>query len=217
MTDIDAVPVTQPHHPATTVWTCNAAWYEGRKDGHPELWLAVEAFIRERDIKSMVEIGGGHGYASELVDEYLGIERNPVAVIDGRKLYPAMRFIHAPLTEEKVADITGQYQLFLACAVAEHCESFETLLQFALKLTPRHILISFFRGLDREENEINRVESEQTVWSEAGGVYWNNFYSGNRLRKWLDLRDLDYSITQHGVDAILHIESLQDLPSRSEQ
>ncbi len=194
----------QGNHGAT-VWTVREAWYDGRKDGHPELWQFVERFIRANRIASMLEVGGGYGYASELVERYCGIESNPAAALVGHNRYPHATFIEGNFCNMELRGLAGQYDLVLACAVAEHCASYKPLIVKAIQVQPRFVLVSFFRGLDRPQDQINRMESRDTEWSQAGGVYWDNAYSERPLTDWLAGLPVVWRLKQVGSDAVLTI------------
>lgn len=186
-----------------SVWTADAAWYEGRKDGHIELWQFVERFVRDNRITSMLEVGGGHGYASELVDRYCGVELNPTVVLAGRNRYPHATFIEGDFCTLNGTGRAGFFDLVLACAVVEHCASYKPLIVKAVQAQPRFVVVSFFRGLDRPRDEINRMKSKDTEWSEAGGVYWDNAYARKPLVEWLDGLPVEWRLKQAGDDAIL--------------
>ncbi len=189
-----------------SVWSVDPEWYLGRKDGHPDLWRYVERFVCKYNVKSMVEIGGGHGYASELVEQYTGIERSHRTVEDGRRRYPQHTFLHDDWITMDTAAIPRLADLILACAVVEHCESYEAFISRALSVSPGAIVVSFFRGLDRARNEFHKRTSADTEWSEAGGVYYDNFYSRNQLTQWLDELGCNWRLDQAGGDTILVIQ-----------
>lgn len=186
-----------------SVWRGDAAWYEGRKDGHIELWQFVERFVRDNRITSMLEVGGGHGYASELVEQYCGVELNPEAIIAGHNCYPYARFIEGDFCKMDMTGPAGQFDLVLACAVVEHCQSYKPLIVKAMQAQPRFVVVSFFRGLGRPQDQIARIESEDTEWSQAGGVYWDNAYAKQPLVDWLAGLPVEYRIEQADNDAIL--------------
>jgi hypothetical protein len=186
-----------------SVWRGDATWYEGRKDGHTELWQFVERFVRENGITSMLEVGGGHGYASEMVEQYCGVELNSDAVLAGHNRYPHATFIEGDFCNMELTGLIGQYDLVLACAVAEHLPSYKPLIIGALEVKPRFAIVSFFRGLDRPQDRINRMESQDTEWSEAGGVYWDNAYAKSPLTDWLTGLSAEWRLKRIGSDAVL--------------
>lgn len=186
-----------------SVWRGDVAWYEGRKHGHIELWQFVERFVRENGITSMLEVGGGHGYASELVERYCGVELNPDAVLAGHNRYPHAMFIEGDFCNMELTGLAGQYDLVLACAVAEHCVSYKPLIVGAMQMQPRFVVVSFFCGLDRPHDESNRMESKDTEWSKTGGVYWDNAYARAPLAEWLTGLPVKWRLKQVGSDAVL--------------
>ncbi len=194
---------------STGVWKGNATWYDGRKNCHAELWQFVERFIRDNRVASILEVGGGHGYASELVDRYCGVEVNPLAVLAGHNRYPHAMFIEGDFCNMDLTGVAGQYDMVLACAVAEHCVSYKPLIVKAMQARPRFVVVSFFCGLDRQEDQIDRVESQDTEWSEAGGVYWNNAYARKPLTDWLAGLPIEWRLEQAGGDAVLVVTGKQ--------
>jgi len=154
----------------------------------------------------MLEIGGGQGYASELVSTYCGIEPNPIAVTDGRRLYPQHTFHQAHFEDVPLRLIRGRYDLVLACAVVEHCQHYKAFILRAMMLKPRFILVSFFRGLNRDADMIRRIVSNDTEWSRAGGVYYDNSYAKGPLERWLAELPIWWNIHHAGTDGILEID-----------
>lgn len=188
-------------------WTATADWYDRRREGHPELWAWIECFIRAHDVRSMIEVGGGYGWAKRFVDLYLGIELNPRW---GGWSFPDSEIINADfckLDPQVVLSIFAQFDLLLAAAVVEHVEHYEVFLTKCLDCAPRWILISFFRGLDRDRNHFCRRASVDSNWSQAGGVYYDNFYARAPLEAWLDAHvgPGRYQFHQAGPDTILLI------------
>lgn len=192
-----------------SVWKAGAQWYQGRRDGHAELWRYVERFVARNQIKSMIEVGGGHGYASELVERYLGIEPNAEAIKQGQEKYPGAEFICGHWTALpwwRYRTIVGAYELFLACAVLEHCRWYSDFLLDALETRARFVVVTFFCGLARETDVLHEVRSSDTDWSRASGTYWDNRYSGANLGQWLDTVNVPWRIDHAGTDTILIIE-----------
>lgn len=189
------------------VWRAQPAWYERRRSGHLDLWQFVSAFVKVHRIASMLEVGGGHGYASTMVKRYCGIERNPLAVSEGQILYPTAEFIEGDFCSIDTSPFRGRYELVLACAVIEHCPSFEVFLSKALAVEPRHVLVSFFRGLDRERDEIHSQTADDTSWSAKGGVYYDNSYSQRTVTRWLESQaGVRWRFRMVGEDTVLMIE-----------
>jgi len=188
------------------VWKCDAAWYAERRRLHPELWAFVKRFIAEHCIQSVLEVGGGDARVATIVKRYIGVERNAHCVESWPPHAIPVIGDWCQLTE--IEKLNGRFDLVLALAVAEHCPSIEACLEPALLAGPRFIVASFFRGLDRDCDTINLVESVDSEWSEAGGQYYDNAYSRAGLALWLESAGLaDRSrVETHGTDAVLVIE-----------
>lgn len=192
-----------------SVWKCGPDWYSERRAGHPELWEFVRQFIDDHKIKSMLEIGGGDGVASELVERYCCVDVNHVAVEAGRDKYPGQDFLHRDwLADPAPADyFPGRCDLVLACAVVEHMPHWQPCVEKMLKVRSRYAVVSFFRGLLRDRDEIKQVESTDASWSQSGGVYYDNAYSGVRVAETLDAKRLDWKVHLCGTDAVLVINN----------
>lgn len=178
---MEIIPTTDTSDP---VWCGGASWYDRHREAHEPFWEWLPTFIQNCDIASMLEVGGGYGQASELVERYCGIELNAAMVEEGRRRYPRHTFLCRDFTTIDAAPLVGRYDLVLACAVVEHCQSYKLLIQWAVGLKPRWIVVTMFGAHAKPADIITQKAADETQWSRQG-KYWDNRYSLVRLGKWL--------------------------------
>jgi SAM-dependent methyltransferase len=198
-------------------WTAGTDWYNRKRDSHRELWTWIEKFIADHRIESMLEIGGGYGYASHLVNRYLGIDKNPRAIAEGRQRFPAAAFMEADFSALNLdlLKVIGDFDLVLACAVAEHCRGYWELINRAIRVQPRYVLVSFFRPWVADEGHcIRRVKSKDTEFGSAGDVYWDNTYSLLGLANYLEGLPYPWQITRLPRDGIVTVGPLEQTTTR---
>lgn len=158
----------------------HAPWYAVRRDVKPTMWALIGRIIEENGIKTLLEIGGGIGAASQLVSgRYLCVDGNPTAVLEGRAQYPAAEFLCADWLEMSTAGMAGEFEMVLACAVVEHCADYKLFIERAAALRPAVVVIEFMRGPRKgKPNHIQAVQAH-------GGTYYENVYSRDELEAWL--------------------------------
>lgn len=117
---------------------------------HVPLWNFIEKFVHDNSIGSIVDVGGGMGYAKKFCTEYIMFDKNPKMV----KLL-SDEGVHAYLGDFIQADISlmKYYDLVLLLAVVEHTDTLRSFIVKSLQIEPKFILISFFRGF-QERDEI---------------------------------------------------------------
>ena len=107
-------------------WNRGPGWYTRRRENHAELWRFVRNLIKSDHILSLLEIGGGDGYASQFVPRYCCVDINRNAILSGVRRCGA-EYIHADWNAMELGDI-GEWDMVAALAVVEHCESYRRLI-----------------------------------------------------------------------------------------
>lgn len=195
----------------TSLWMVSPEWYRAKERTHVPLWEHVRRFIRKHGVKSILEIGGGPGYAAELVERYMGVDVNPLAFRAGLEIHrdnPGVRLFCADWLEFDVSPYAGQYDLVMAHAVVEHCSHYKAFIRKCLLAAPRFVMISFHTSLRRERDRITERVSKATC---VGLVYLNGYAKGP-LCAWLDsigLRgrhNVFHVRRNHGMDGVLEID-----------
>lgn len=127
-------------------WTHNAIkHYRAMIGRHVPLWEFIEAFIKRNAIKSIVDCGGGIGYAAQFVetDRYALFDQNETMIKysleQGRQAY------YGDFTQTDVEHVKG-FDLVLIAGVVEHAMVLEPFIQKALEVQSKYIVVSFFNG-----------------------------------------------------------------------
>jgi SAM-dependent methyltransferase len=125
-------------------WLAEIDDYKGMVARHRPLWSFVEKLVYKYRISSIVDVGGGMGYARRLCSKYAIFDLNPKMVG-----YLKKEGVDAYLKDFTEADIASvkNYELVLILAIVEHTGRLEDFLKKALEINPKFILVSFFKGL----------------------------------------------------------------------
>lgn len=154
---------------------------------HRPLWQFVYDFIREREIRSVLEVGCGLlNPVKRWVEDYQAIDLNEQT-----------KAIHADFRTMDVQPWHG-VDLLLACGVIEHCEDgYERFLLQVKVVQARYALVSLFNSLARKANVRYRHE----------GDYCLRGYAGDKLKTWLDANGFNWRIEVLGRnDTVLVLE-----------
>jgi hypothetical protein len=163
----------------------NRQFYKEMLKRHPDLWLFVENFIKKKKIDSVLEIGGGYSPVKPLVSKYLNIDlREECADVYGD-------FLKIDLTPYK------GYDMVVAFAVVEHCDGYEEFIRRMYSLGTKHLILSFFHGLDRNEDYKKKIVLD-------GIEVFNNKYSKDKVIQFMEQDNItDYSLIKVGKDYII--------------
>ncbi len=193
------------------LWTQGERFYLKMHNRHARLWKFLESFIKKFHPKKILEIGGGSGAVSEWCPgTYICIDRNPNICQIGREKNKA-RFICDDFMSMDARQFQAtRFGLVLAAGVVEHCSGYEGLIHRALDVNADLIIITFFRSLLWEEDEVRIVISPEAV-------YYENHYRGERLIEWLEDRGINYQL--HAIkdkvdDVVLIIDTRGGLMDR---
>ena len=147
--------------------------YEDMIKRHLNTWCFIQGFVIACKVNNIIEVGGGNiSPVKKMVKDYLNIDINKnVEAITGD-------FTKMDLSNIKTPD------LLLASNVIEHCNGYSNFFNQVKKLKPRHTIITFFNGLERD-SDIFRIITDGKV----GKFYWNK-YSMVKIRKKLMELDL---------------------------
>lgn len=157
-------------------WIANEDAYEGMVRRHEPLWKLIEKFIQDNDISSIVDVGGGMGYASRYCKKYVVFDRNPkmVELLTNKGITAYLDdFMHADV--RPVID----YDLVLMLALIEHTGNLQAFIEKALEIKSKFIIISFFKGLVAKDKLLN-----------VGGNCYLQLYSK---------KTIDYIMTNIGI------------------
>lgn len=151
-----------------TYWdTLQPKHYAKMQARHKALWEFVFRFCDQHDPHSILEIGGGMNPPLGFAFEYHNIDLNGNADA-----------IHGDFMEVPVERFTG-VGLLLAANVIEHMpQGWEPFLTKVLAVRPRHAIINFFNGLDREADYLR---------TDGHGIARNR-YSKTTISAWLKAR-----------------------------
>lgn len=154
-------------------WDDKKLWiYKVMYNNHKHLWEYIFNFIKEHDVKSIFEIGGGmYSPVKKLCTEYIDIDLN--------KQIPDA--IYADFTQMDVTPYIGKYDLVLADDVVEHCSGYEDFLANVVKLKSKFAIVTFFTGLNRR-----RDKEERIMLPFQGDMIWRNKYSHDGVAATLD-------------------------------
>lgn len=156
---------------------------------HKELYAFVKRFVEEKEIKSVLEVGGGENPMSCLSDNYLNIDVNT----------SLPNTLCGDFVEMDLTFLAGKFDLVLALSVIEHCEGYEMFLEQVKKVNPKYAIISFFNKLSREENFLIKK-------NRYGGNIWVNKYSQQKLEEFLKQIGIsNYNFVDIGRDKVLII------------
>jgi len=127
-------------------WTFGTEPYKAMIARHLPLWCWIENFIKDNSIKSIVDVGGGIGYAQHFVKpkDYTLYDQNVEMV--KRALALKWRAYHGDFTSCSINKATKNADLVLITGVVEHAMVLAPFLKKALEVQPRFILVSFFKG-----------------------------------------------------------------------
>lgn len=189
-----------------TCWDQDEEFYMQMMGRHINMWTFLHRFITIMQCRSVIEIGGGTGWVSQnsTIQEYTCIDRNVVAINEGRRLYPKAYYIHG-----NIFDITDPMfaHLVLAAGVVEHCEHWQPFIERLLEIAARFIIITFFRGL-------TGTKVFEKVTAVDGGCFYENRYRYDELEPWLKQMQLQHTFfttrtkDSRDIVLILHKEPL---------
>lgn len=141
-------------------WVAGEKSYEAMIARHTPLWNFIEYFVKKYNINNIVDVGGGIGYARKFCKEYAIFDKNPKMI----ELLTKQGVLKAYLGDFLQADISDvkEYDLVLILAVVEHTGTLNLFLKKALEINPRFIIVSFFRGV-QEEEQLLEISSSCTL------------------------------------------------------
>ncbi len=162
---------------------------------HKPLWELIEKFIQDNNIGSIVDVGGGMGYASKYCKKYVVFDRNPkmIELLTSRDITAYLDdFIHAD-----IKSVIG-YDLVLMLALIEHTGNLQAFIEKALEIRPKFIIVSFFKGLVTKDKLLN-----------VGGNCYLQLYSKKTVESIMDnIGIVTYSIVHVPTDNILIIKDI---------
>lgn len=146
---------------------------------HASLWSFVENFIKDKNIKSILEIGcGTMPKAKNWVKKYQAVDIN--INTDA---------IHEDFNTMDVGKL-DKCELLLACAVIEHCNGYSDFLEQTKRVNPKYALITFFNKLNRDKDYFMECEKEKDT---LGKYPWNRYSMKGIETKLEELKLLDKS------------------------
>lgn len=165
--------------------------YKPMVRNHTLVWSYVKEFIKEKEIKSILEIGAGAiSPIKDIVPEYQAVDVNINT--------PA---IHEDFTTMDITPFIGKYDLVAGLGVIEHCDGYENFINQAVKCKPKYAIISFFNDLYRPKDIPMMCKRDP-----LGEFHWNR-YSYIGLTSYLSGLNLKFSIIRkRRRDIILFID-----------
>lgn len=165
------------------LWTenyFNDAWYDKTQKRHSVLWDFVKTFIKQYNVQSIFEVGGGPAPLHNTVSKYTNVDVNEKYARESTQSFRQItaNFLTIDLPAEDINP-----DLFLGMGVIEHCHDYKPFIERALFLNPKYIIISFFFGLNRNIDRIRIRKSIKGV--DECQPYWVNRYSKKRLEEFL--------------------------------
>jgi len=152
---------------------------------HRALWAYITQFIKDHDITSVIEVGCGMvPEVRGLVETYVGVDLNEQTDA-----------IHEDFTLMDVSPLTG-YDLFLACAVIEHCQDAAVFFKQIKAMNPKHAIVTFFGATDREE-ELKTTQ---------GGGFLFHGYTRAGIKQTLESLGMAYELFRLKNDDVLIIK-----------
>lgn len=150
--------------------------YEPMIKRHRDLWKFVENFIKEKNIKSVLEVGCGKiQLTKKLVPIYQCVDINNQTDA-----------IHEDFT--KMDTSSFKCDLLLACGVIEHCNGYSKFLEQIKRIRPKYAIVSFFNKLSWKDDYM--MESAKAG---AENKFWWNRYSQKKIEEKLKELGLSYS------------------------
>lgn len=134
-------------------------WYIMLVSRHKPLWEFFEKFVSKFNIKSLIDVGGGYGYASKFVNEYVAVEVNQRAVgvmLKKKKFDQTCGIVCGDFTKLDL-DAFKEPDAIIIFAVVEHLDSYKPIIEKAISLKPKFVLVSFFNGLGEVEKTIKQT------------------------------------------------------------
>lgn len=165
--------------------------YQQMQKRHVVLWKYIEQFIKDSDIESVLEVGCGmYPPAKDWVTIHTGIDLNEQTDA-----------IHKDFTIMEPFEVMG-HDLLLACGVIEHCDGYSNFLRQVKRFNFKHSLVTFFNGLDRDE-DIHNLHPDG---------YIINKYSKEKVKATLDefeLRHWFVNLSPHD-DVLIIVQEGED-------
>lgn len=191
-------------------------FYAKMRRRHQGLWLYIEWLFKTLKPTNALEIGGSTGWVSKWIEgDYIGVERNEVAVREGHRLYPGNRLINDDWTKMDTRKFRSlELDLVLAAGVIEHCSGYREFILRCVDAAPKTIVISFFRGLGWSREHLRKMLSPEGV------VYYENHYRGKSIHRWLVQEGLChefFNIVRRGEWIISDVLLVIDLAERGEK
>lgn len=158
---------------------------------HKLLWNFVTNFIFNNKITSIIEVGGGaYNLISKLVKNYINIDINNSLNENIKQDFLTM----------DISPYVGKYDLFLSCAVIEHCNDYKEFIKRAVGLKTKFAIISFFFGLNKD-----KIYPEK---DRDNGRFILNSYSQKTIEDALkEIGIINYRFEFNKKDAILIINN----------
>jgi 2-polyprenyl-3-methyl-5-hydroxy-6-metoxy-1,4-benzoquinol methylase len=147
-------------------------WFAERAIGREDTFRYVSQICRERDCRTVLDVGGGIGVLNPFLSmgiNHTVVDISPRAQNLGKGIFRSVRFITGVID-----DITDTYDAVVGLSLIEHLKSYEPFLASAWEKTNKVICISFRNGLDA--NERISLQSNE---------YWNNKFSAPKLLTWI--------------------------------
>lgn len=163
-------------------WDYGSGPYRSMIRRHWPLWEFVRRFCKTMEVKSILDVGGGSGFARQFAIDYVCFDLNEQMT---RKLQDeGVDARNCDFVTANKDDLKNRFDLVLILGVAEHRGSFIDLLESAVALNPKFVILSFFKTLNRTGSGVGR-QREHT-----GAPYRLRVFDEEGVRKELTAGDL---------------------------
>jgi hypothetical protein len=150
-----------------TAWNLSVERYKRMRDNHPEAWRFVEWWIEATRLSSLLEAGGGAGFASTFLStgtRYFNIDPNM------NKEACHQNTIEGDWCSLNKSPYRRMWDGFLSMATIEMCKNPEIFLDGVVDIFPRVACITFYKGFLQTQrmsstrfNRIPMVILEHTI------------------------------------------------------
>ncbi|HUU87633.1 MAG TPA: class I SAM-dependent methyltransferase [Candidatus Glassbacteria bacterium] len=122
--------------------------YKRMRNRHKPLWEYVDKFIKEKNIKSILDVGCGNCKLYNFSGDWTGIDVNTTIKND--------KIIEADFLTYK---FDREFEMVLIAGVVEHysSEMFKQFVETALKVRPKYVLVSLFIRLNKDGNKSHTI------------------------------------------------------------
>jgi len=166
----------------------NKKTYNKMKKNHLLQWDYIDKYIDEQNIKSILDVGCGEIQHIGFSSEWVGIDVN--STIKNEKV------IHGDFFNYK---FDREFDMVLIAGVVEHYdnETFEKFLDSALKVNPKHILITLFMRIREKDSKLFKYRSSY------GLPHIRCKFGRNSIKRIMEKYNLNYSIEK--IDNRSHV------------